>query len=185
MAATRNGRPPTNVIVMYVVPADKPYMTLRPKLSGRLLSTPALSCECYVCARRDAGTHPRSPCQIGSAAGRARRCRGSGCWRREHPRGGLVAGEAKYSVRVLVRTSVEHTRSMDAAAIWEKVSTMEGTRVKCHIQSTNHRRVERTRPGRLQSRHRILHKCKPTSERDLERSRQHLRRTRRAGVDSR
>jgi hypothetical protein len=37
---TRNGHPPTKLIVTSVVKADKPLMILRPKWSERLLSMP-------------------------------------------------------------------------------------------------------------------------------------------------
>lgn len=39
-AARKKGNPPTKVMLMKVVSALRPYITLRPKLSGRLLSTP-------------------------------------------------------------------------------------------------------------------------------------------------
>ena len=42
-AAIKNGNPPTKVMLINVVNADNAYITLRPKLSGKVLSTPSKS----------------------------------------------------------------------------------------------------------------------------------------------
>ena len=84
IAAIRNGTPPTKVILMKVVSADSPYITLRPKLSGSVLSMPEGQKSQYRRAHCTSITHPRNLYQICSEDVRERRYRGSVCSRTKH-----------------------------------------------------------------------------------------------------
>lgn len=89
-AAKINGGPPTKLTVKRVVAADKPYMTLRPKLSGKLLSTPEQVHREYVKrpGRRES-RYLQSLSRICLAVCHEIQCRGTGSGQIKHPRGGL------------------------------------------------------------------------------------------------